>query len=318
MEGTTEPGDAAAREPSEGLRGVAIAVIGAGAVGSAFAVDLAFAGADVRVASRTPARAEELARRTRGARASPPSEAVRGARLVLLAVSDGALSDAADELSAALSPGAPAGSAPVFLHTNGFHGLAVLQALERRGSPVGKVHPLSAVPAGGLSGTLRGAWIATAGSPAALPWIARLVRAVGGHELRLGDAEGDSRRLHAAATLLSGGLVALFDAALAAARAPTIAEGPLADALRSLLRSTAANLESFEPAEALTGPVARGSLDVVRGHLEALEKREPDLARLYRELGRRMLALARERGTLDADRTRELEGLLAPNPRAFE
>src|SRR5262245_3623584 len=106
MEGTAEPGDAAAREPSDGLRGVPVAVIGAGAVGSAFAVDLALAGADLRVASRTPKRAEELARRARGARACPASEAIRGARLVLLAVSDGALPGVADELAAPQPAGA--------------------------------------------------------------------------------------------------------------------------------------------------------------------------------------------------------------------
>jgi predicted short-subunit dehydrogenase-like oxidoreductase (DUF2520 family) len=283
-------------------------------VGTAFAVDLGLAGVELRIASRTPERAQALARRVPGARAGTLAEALGGAGLALLTVSDDALAAVAQQVAGLV----PAGELPAVLHTNGFHGLAILAPLAARGLPVGKVHPLTAVPAGGLAGRMRGAWLATAGSPAAEPWIARLVRAVEGRALALGDPERDSRRLHAAAALLSGGLVALFDAALAAARSPTVAQDPLADALRALLRATASNLESFEPAEALTGPLARGSLELVHGHLAALEAVDAELAGLYRALGARMLRLAREHGGLDAGRARALATILAPSdgPRA--
>ncbi len=301
--------DSASRGAPEDLRGVPVAILGCGAVGGAFAVDLSLAGADLRLWSRTHTRAEGLSKRLRGAKVGATAlEAVGRAKLVLLCVADEALAALAGELA----PGvALVDSAPVWIHTNGFHGLSVLAPLSARGFPVGKIHPLTAVPAGGLPGRMRGTWFATAGTPPALGWIERIVRAVEGSELRLGDPEPDSRRLHAAATLLSGGLVALFDAAFAVARGPGLSEEPLGDALRSLLRATAGNLESFEPKDALTGPVVRGSVDLVRGHLEVLERADPALARLYQDLGSRMLALAVLRGSVERERVLELEALFA-------
>ena len=52
--------------------------------------------------------------------------------------------------------------------------------------------------------------------------------------------------------------------------------------------------------QALTGPIVRGDAGTVHKHIEALEEVDPELAELYRLLGRRTTRLAAERG-LDAD-----------------
>ena len=56
------------------------------------------------------------------------------------------------------------------------------------------------------------------------------------------------------------------------------------------------NLESGRPHDVLTGPIARGDVVSVRGHLAALADDAPALA-VYVTLSRAALTLARERGT---------------------
>ena len=52
--------------------------------------------------------------------------------------------------------------------------------------------------------------------------------------------------------------------------------------LAPLLRTTLANLLERGPAQALTGPVARGDVGTVRAHLRLLDGQAPRLAAAYR------------------------------------
>ncbi|MEW6070974.1 MAG: DUF2520 domain-containing protein, partial [Planctomycetota bacterium] len=154
------------------------------------------------------------------------------------------------------------------------------------------------------------AWFAVAGAPAARAVAGALVGILGGRILPLREGEGVGRTYHAAAALLAGGTVALF-AAAEEVLAATLADPSLArPALLALLASAVAPLAAEGPAGALTGPTARGSLEVVRGHLASLFAADPDAARLYALLARRMVALAESRGSIDAGRRAALERLL--------
>ncbi|MBK5188088.1 MAG: DUF2520 domain-containing protein, partial [Gemmatimonadaceae bacterium] len=72
----------------------------------------------------------------------------------------------------------------------------------------------------------------------------------------------------------------------------------------TLLGAAAENVSALEPAAALTGPVARGDVETVRAHLDALAD-VPEILALYRALSREALPLAAAGG---ADRAR-LEAL---------
>ncbi len=310
MKGATEPISGGA---SESLKGTRVAVLGCGAVGSSFAIELQRAGAKLSLWSRRRRRAEELSRRLGGVSVmDDPAAAAGEAQLVVLCVADRVL----ESLCLDLAPRVETREGgPAWFHTNGFHGLSVLSPFADRGLPVGKLHPLAAIPAAGQPERIRGAWFATAADPRAQVWLQRLLEAVQGRELRLGGSEQDSRRLHAAATLLAGGTVALFHAASLLARSAAAKEGSVSGALRALLHSTCANLDSLEPGEALTGPVVRGSVELVRGHIDVLERDAPAFSELYRALGKRMLELARAQGTLEEDDARELERLFEERSR---
>jgi predicted short-subunit dehydrogenase-like oxidoreductase (DUF2520 family) len=285
------------------LAGLAVAIIGPGAVGAALAQGLLAAGASVRLWSRTPGRAAEVRRRLAGGRARPRlaacadlARALRAAHVVLLAVGDEALEDAGERAARALEPGAH----PVALHTHGALGPEALSALQRAGSPVGVLHPLAPLPLRGAP-SLAGAFFAVAGDPRAAALARRIARGLGGRALALRDGPAQRLAYHAAASLAAGGLVALFDAALlplaGAARDPRAARAALLD----LLARTLENLRQGSAAGALTGAAARGSEALVAEHLAALARHgggRDGPAELYRVLARRMVALARQRGSL--------------------
>src|SRR5207237_832979 len=78
---------------------------------------------------------------------------------------------------------------------------------------------------------------------------------------------------HAAAVLAAAGQVALFSRAVTAFQDATGAPEPLArSALLPLAQGALAVLKHRDPAEALTGPVARGDAPTVAAHRKALDQ----------------------------------------------
>jgi predicted short-subunit dehydrogenase-like oxidoreductase (DUF2520 family) len=173
------------------------------------------------------------------------------------------------------------------------------------------MHPLLPLPrSGSAARRFEGAWFATGGSTRAARAARKLVRALGGRELAL--RAGTKPDYHLAATLVSNGSLALFELARAhferAAQSPEDARLAFA----ALLAATAANLARTSPRDALTGPVARGDLESVRGHLARLPLRAE--RELYCALARVLLELAAPR--LAPARRASLAALLRrPRPR---
>lgn len=213
---------------------------------------------------------------------------------VVLAVPDGALAEVAGRLAPLAT-----GAGRVALHGSG--ALAAdaggpLAALAAAGWRVGGLHPLCAVGAEGGAGAFAGALAGISGELEARAVARELARRAGLEPFDLVDS-GDGRVLyHAAASLVAGGAIALVDAALPLfARAglpPETAQRAAAD----LLRSAAQNAARLQPADALTGPMARGDAAVLAAHLVALGA--PGLAaehELYRLGAQRLLALVSAR-----------------------
>jgi predicted short-subunit dehydrogenase-like oxidoreductase (DUF2520 family) len=127
------------------------------------------------------------------------------------------------------------------------------------------VHPIVALPDAETGAPrLVGAWFAVAGHP-----IARsIVDALQGRAVEVPD---DNRALHhAAAVIASNHLVALLGQVQRIADAAGV---PL-DAYLDLVRATIENVAELGPADALTGPVARGDWDTVERHRSALPEAE--------------------------------------------
>ena len=177
------------------------------------------------------------------------------------------------------APTRPAGA--LVLHLSGVCTVDELHKLRvaRPDVELGSLHPLQSLPSPDIGVTrLPGSWCAVDGPPE----VERLAISLGMRPFRVNDA--DRIGYHAAATVASNHLVALL--AQAARLADTA--GVPAAALLPLVHSTLENIETLGPGTALTGPVARGDVDTVRRHLDALPDDEKPASRALAEQARRL------------------------------
>jgi predicted short-subunit dehydrogenase-like oxidoreductase (DUF2520 family) len=248
----------------------ALALVGPGRAGTSVAAALVDRGwRVVAVAGRSADAPSTVAGSRRfDAPAVPVEAAARDADLVIVATPDAAIDGAAAALVPALEP------ETLVIHLSGARGLEALSGLPAR---VGALHPLQTLPSAGAGGAgLAGAWCAVAGDPQ----VRDLAVALGLRPVEIDDA--DRVRYHAAACIASNHLVALLD------QVQRVAPIPL-EAFLPLVATTVDNVSALGPEAALTGPVARGDVETVRGHLDALG--EGDRA-AYRELARLARRLA--------------------------
>jgi predicted short-subunit dehydrogenase-like oxidoreductase (DUF2520 family) len=281
-----------------------ILIAGTGRVAQAMGRLLAEQGEPVlAVAGRDPARAAAAAAFIGyGARAAalnaPPKRATR----VLVAVSDNAIGEVARTLAEA---GVKRGAA---LHTCGAMGREALAPLAAAGVACGAIHPLQTVasPEQGLS-ALAGCVFAVDGDPPALAWAESIARALGGSSLRIPP---EARPLyHAAAVMAANYVVALVDAAAMLMKAAGVEQCVALRALSPLVEASATNALRLGPVEALTGPIRRGDLTTLRGHVRALEGAPETVRDLYCSAGLHALDIA-VRGGLEPGRARRIEKLL--------
>lgn len=234
-----------------------------------------------------------------------PGAAPAGA-VVVIAVPDAAVAEVAERLAAA----GPAPAGAVALHLSGALPAAALAPLKARGYATASLHPLQTVAAPDeRAERLSGVAFAFEGEAAARPAAESIARAAGGRVFTV--PAGSKAKYHAACVFASNYVVA--DAAVAArllAEAASLSQGEALAALIPLVEGARANLERLGLPRALTGPIARGDVEVVRRHLGALDA---STRALYSAQAREALRLARAAG-LDPRRADEIERLLDAQP----
>ncbi len=229
-------------------------------------------------------------------------ELPRHSRHILIAVSDDAIPEVATALSAAGLTGA------IVLHTSGAAGPEALDALRAANNSVGVLHPLQTVPTAerGVQ-TLPGATYAFAGDASAAAWARDLIAQLEGKPLAVDPRYW--QHYHAAAVMACNYQVTLVDAALELMEIAGIGRNTALEALAPILRATIDNVLAAGPEAALTGPIRRGDVGIIRRHLGALANAAPETNRLYRAAGLRTVAIA-ERAGLQESAARELRHAL--------
>lgn len=260
-------------------------LVGPGRAGMSLGRALRSAGHDaVGVLARSREAAGEAARHL-DTRSLDWNEGLPPADLLILAVRDDAIGEVAGRL-------APEAAAVRFaIHLSGMTPLAVLEPLAGAGVSIGSFHPLQTLP-NPVDGeaAIPGAWVAvTAVSSELQEYLERLARSIGARPFPLADAHRDL--YHAAAVASSNYLVAALALAEELFRR---AEIPF-EAARPLVAAVTENAFRLGPLAALTGPIARGDISTVRGHLEAVRRWAPEMEDDFRAFGR---ATARVAGTM--------------------
>ena len=266
----------------------AVSIIGTGRLGTALVIALSGCGYSIQ---SLVARRAQTARKTATLLDGKPDVlaakqllSLRPADVFLISVPDDQIAAVATELSG-LKFDATA------LHTSGALSADVLAPLRKRGWHTGSIHPLVSVS--DTDAALAGAFWSVEGDAVALRIGKAIVRDLGGQSFSLRSE--DKPLYHAAAVMVSGNVVALFDVALEMLMNCGLDRKTARSILLPLIASTVRSLQTKDTADALTGTFSRGDVETVKRHLAALKKSElRDALDLYRLLGQRSLKLGKD------------------------
>ncbi|HKP37069.1 MAG TPA: Rossmann-like and DUF2520 domain-containing protein [Pyrinomonadaceae bacterium] len=213
---------------------------------------------------------------------------------LLISTPDDVLAAVAGKLAARFR-GIPVGkkSRRIALHTSGALSSEVLAPLRTAGFAVGSLHPLVSIPeAKSDPKVFRGAYFCVEGDREAVRLARSIVSELGGESFTV-DAKSKAL-YHAAAVMSAGHVVALFDLAVEMLRDCGLSGRRAQKVLHPLLQSTTANLAISDPAQALTGPFARGDSATAKKHLAALTSARRDAAlAVYVLLARHSLQMSK-------------------------
>ena len=256
------------------------------------------------VASRDAGRRERFGLLVPGTRAFiEPAAVLDAADLVILAVPDDTIPAMAGKMRLY--------SGQALVHTSGLLGSEVLEAARGAGSHIGAFHPLVSFTSDVDRSVeaIKGATIALEADDRLLGLLADLAEALGAVPVRL--PRGTKPAYHAAATLASGGLVALLDAIVTLGAAAGMDERGSLAVYGRLVEQTLANARAIGVNAALTGPITRGDACTVEAHLAAVARLAPDTMELYLAVARRELRLAEDRRTLSPEQIERVGAALA-------
>ncbi|MBA3551744.1 MAG: DUF2520 domain-containing protein [Actinobacteria bacterium] len=271
------------------------ALIGAGRVATTLGVLLERAGHRIVAASGRSASRERVRRYLPQARFVPATEAARAGAVVVLGVVD----DVIEPTCASLAEAGAFRVGQHVLHLSGSMGIATLSRAARAGAVTLSLHPLQSFPEvdEGLARMAGSGVAVTSSSEEGLLFGESLARDLGGVPFRVPD---EVKPLYHAAAVFSANYLVVVEAAAERLLGRAGVPGPL-ELLRPLART--ANERAFDlgPANALTGPAARGDVGAIHRNLAALSEAAPELVAAYRALAEVASDIATESGRLPAE-----------------
>lgn len=275
-----------------------VSIIGTGRLGTTLALALAGSGYAIRsLVSRGRQSARRAARLLDAevqVLAAKQLPALIDADVFLITVPDDQIATVTRELS-------ETDRNATALHTSGALSSDVLAPLREKGWHTGSIHPLLSVSAV-HDAHLEGAFWSVEGDRTALRLGRQIVRDLGGKSFSIRTE--DKPLYHAAAVMVSGNVVALFDVALEMLGECGLDRETARAVLLPLIASTVRSLETKSPEESLTGTFSRGDVETVKRHLAVM--RNPEMRDLYRILGKRSLKIA----GLNKDLARQIQKVL--------
>jgi predicted short-subunit dehydrogenase-like oxidoreductase (DUF2520 family) len=192
-----------------------------------------------------------------------PSASLRGADVLVLAVSD----DAIESVAAAIAPSVRLEA--TVLHCAGARSVEVLAPCEARGAAVGILHPLVSFPVKRDNPSLVGATFVVSGSKRAIVASRRIAKACGARVL---VAHTGDPAYHAAAALVANGAAALAFVSVGILERLGFDKRAAERAIGGLLETVGQNVQSLGVPDSLTGPIARGEATAVSSHRRALRR----------------------------------------------
>lgn len=267
-----------------------VTIIGAGAVGRSIALALFHGGAKVDgVYSLHGNTARVLSKKVKARISGSIGEISNVADQVILCVPDGKIASVATTLAQQRH----SLKNSTILHTSGALSSSELAAVKKQGAAVGSFHPMHTFPRNARI-SLKGIWCAIEGDTAALKVAKQLAKIL--HAQTFTISKEEKVLYHTAGVFASNYLVTLLSVVERIAAEVGIPRKNLWKIYGNIIRQTLENVLSSSPAEALTGPIARGDVETVTRHLDALSGKSLNhLLPLYSALGIETARLARKK-----------------------
>ena len=294
-----------------GPRKLRVAIVGGGKVGSVLGRVLAEEGVKITaVVSRSKSSATAAGRFIGCRNASTALTAIpAGTDIVLIATPHETVADVARTL--AHLEGLDFKRLAV-CHASGMLTASVLDPLAQRGAAVFSFHPLQTFPRDfapqDIMPGARGIFYGVDGAPRGLRQARRLASALRGRVLLVPPEMREF--YHAACVVASNHLTTMLAQVESMYRVLRPKDGNFYAAFGPIVEATIANVAARGPAAALSGPIARGGIDTVARHLEAVARFAPELMPYYTRMSLETVRLAVTKGSLTPARREALDVLI--------
>ncbi len=169
-------------------------------------------------------------------------------------------------------------------HCSGVLSSSALESARRNSGNIGSVHPVKsfANPAYAVK-SFAGTYCGIEGYASAKSKLEAIFTALGG---KCFSISSDNKTLyHAAAVIANNYLVALVELSQQIYAEAGVSRDQSTPLLAPMLSETVENIVKLGTADSLTGPLARGDLQSIRKHLDALSALNTNAERVYRSLG---------------------------------
>lgn len=257
------------------------------------------------VLTRSKQGAEEAVKFIGAGQAVGNLEEMRAAKVWMIATRD----DAIVPSCATLARSGKIAPDDIVFHVSGATPSTALDALAEQGALIASVHPIKTFTDAELAvQTFAGTYCGAEGDPEALRILKAAFEKIGA---KVFDIAPELKSIyHAGGVFSCNYLAALIEAGVRAHERAGIPRDASLNALEPIVRETVDAIFDKGPAQALTGPIARGDSATVTRQLAMVEAWDPKLAQLYRGLGLIAVALAESDGRLAALRAAELRAIL--------
>lgn len=275
-----------------------IAIIGSGVVGTAIGHLLNQRGYRIAaISARTTKTLEQASQYIRAHATTDIAAAGFMADVILITTPDDMIETACNELAVR----GVFGPEHYVFHTSGALSTDVLETARTKGAKVGCIHPMHAFATiDGAIEDLPGSVFGVTADEEALPLARQIAIDLGGEPITIRDE--DRPIYHAAACAVCNYLITLVYYGQHLYESLLIPPDAALKAFLPLLKGDIRNIERCGTAMALTGPISRGDVGTVKGHVDALKRSLPEDVALYKLLGRYTVQVALDKGTIDREK----------------
>ena len=193
-------------------------------------------------------------------------------------------------------------------HASGMMTAGVLAPLHRKGACTFSFHPLQTFPRDfapkDIVPNVRGIYYGVDGSKRGIERAKQLARKLSGKVIEV--SPGKRAYYHAACVVASNHLTALL-AIVETMYSRFGKKTPgFYTSFEPIILATLSNIKRSSPKEALSGPVARGGVETVREHFEAIREHSPELLPYFARMTEESIYLATKKRSIDNEQRRAL------------